>query len=186
MAGILVSCGNDMSDIRAFAADANAPIEVSTDVTMQLSDDGVVRYVLETPRIEKYLVEEQEVYKFPIGFLLTTYDTLGVQATRISAKQGEMKQTLGEITLRDSVRMINTSQESLETDLLYVFIEQDSIYTDQPVTVSSLSGRLTGKFGLTSNLNFTEYQMNKVDGEIETREIYNQDEQESEQSEKPR
>lgn len=164
-----------MSDIKAFTVDPDGPIEVSTGVTMQLSDSGLKKYVLESPRIEKYLIAEEETYKFPIGFVLTTYDTTGIEVTRISAKQGSMKQTLGEIVLRDSVRIRNIDEERLSTELLYVFIEKDSIYTDQPVTVSSLAGTLTGKFGLTSNLNFTEYEMNKVDGAIETSEIYEQE-----------
>ncbi|MBL4702982.1 MAG: LPS export ABC transporter periplasmic protein LptC [Flavobacteriales bacterium] len=171
MAGILVSCGNDMSEIQAFARSDNDPIEVSTGVTMQLSDDGLKRYILETPRIEKYLINDQEVYKFPIGFQLRTFDTLGVEVTKISAKKGSMKQKLGEIVLEDSVRIRNINEERLETELLYIFIEQDSIYTDQPVTVSSLSGTLTGKFGLTSDLNFTEYELIKVNGDIETKEF---------------
>jgi len=178
MSGLLVSCGNDMAEINAFVFDTNAPIEVSTGVTMQLSDEGIKRYVLNTPRIEKFIIEEEELYKFPIGFELLTYDTLGNEVSRIVAKQGTMKQQLGEIVLRDSVRIRNANNESLETELLYVFIEQDSIFTDLPVTVSSLAGRLTGKFGLTSDLNFTEYRMNKVHGELETKEIY--DEQETE------
>ena len=145
---------------------------------MQLSDEGIKRYVLNTPRIEKFIIEEEELYKFPIGFELLTYDTAGIEVSRIVAKRGTMKQQLGEIVLRDSVRIRNANNESLETEMLYVFIEQDSIFTDLPVTVSSLAGTLTGKFGLTSDLNFTEYRMIKVHGELETREIY--DEQETE------
>ena len=153
------------------------PVEISTGVTMQLSDSGMKKYILNTPRIEKYIIEEQEIYKFPIGFELLTFDTLGVQVTSISANKGSMKQKLGEIVLEDSVRILNVNQEQLKTELLNVFLEQDSICTNKPVTVSSLAGTLTGKFGLTSDLNFTEYEMHKVDGEIETKEIYDEREE---------
>lgn len=176
--GLFFSCGNDISDINAFQFDANSPIEISTGVDIQLSDAGMKKYLLSTPRIEKFLIDNEEVYKFPIGFQLRTFDSLGIEVTKISAKKGTMKQKLGEIVLTDSVRIRNVNQERLETDLLFVFVEKDSLFTDQPVTVSSLAGTLTGKFGLTSNLNFTEYQLNKVYGEIETKEIYNEQESE--------
>ncbi|MAR68353.1 MAG: LPS export ABC transporter periplasmic protein LptC [Crocinitomicaceae bacterium] len=165
-----------MSEINSFVFDSNAPIEISTGVVMQLSDEGIKRYVLNTPRIEKFIVEEEELYKFPIGFELVSYDTTGNEVSRIAAKRGTMKQQLGEIVLRDSVRITNSDGESLATEKLYVFVEQDSIFTDEPVTVSSLAGTLTGNFGLTSDLNFTEYRMNKVHGELETKEIYNEQE----------
>jgi len=147
-------------------------------VNMQLSDAGTKRYLLSTPRIEKFLIDNEEVYQFPIGFQLRTYDSLGVEVTKISAKKGIMKQKLGEIVLTDSVRIRNINEERLATDLLFVFVEKDSLFTDKPVTVSSLAGTLTGKFGLTSNLNFTEYKLNKVSGEIETKEMYNEQESE--------
>ncbi|MFT4544900.1 MAG: hypothetical protein ACI9EQ_001364, partial [Bacteroidia bacterium] len=88
VAGILVSCGNDMTEIQAFTIDTNEPVEISTGVTMQLSDSGLKKYVLNTPRIEKYIINEEDIYKFPIGFELLTFDTLGVQVTSISAKRG--------------------------------------------------------------------------------------------------
>lgn len=166
-----------MTEIQAFTIDTNEPVEISTGVTMQLSDSGLKKYVLNTPRIEKYIINEEDIYKFPIGFELLTFDTLGVQVTSISAKRGSMKQKLGEIVLEDSVRIVNISQEQLSTELLNVFLEQDSISTTKPVTISSLAGTLTGKFGLTSDLNFTEYEMHKVDGEIETTEIYDEREE---------
>ncbi|MBT6516079.1 MAG: LPS export ABC transporter periplasmic protein LptC [Crocinitomicaceae bacterium] len=167
-----------MSEIKAFQFDANSPIEISTGVNMQLSDAGTKRYLLSTPRIEKFLIDNEEIYQFPIGFQLRTYDSLGVEVTKISAKKGIMKQKLGEIVLTDSVRIRNINAERLATDLLFVFVEKDSLFTDKPVTVSSLAGTLTGKFGLTSNLNFTEYKLNKVFGEIETKEMYNEQESE--------
>ncbi|MDC3336450.1 LPS export ABC transporter periplasmic protein LptC [Flavobacteriales bacterium] len=167
-----------MAEIKSFQFDANSPIEISTGVNMQLSDAGTKRYLLSTPRIEKFLIDNEEVYQFPIGFQLRTYDSLGVEVTKISAKKGIMKQKLGEIVLTDSVRIRNINEERLATDLLFVFVEKDSLFTDKPVTVSSLAGTLTGKFGLTSNLNFTEYKLNKVSGEIETKEMYNEQESE--------
>ena len=100
-----------MSEIKAFQFDANSPIEISTGVNMQLSDAGTKRYLLSTPRIEKFLIDNEEVYQFPIGFQLRTYDSLGVEVTKISAKKGIMKQKLGEIVLTDSVRIRNINAE---------------------------------------------------------------------------
>lgn len=178
VAGILVSCGNSMSEIRDFTFDASQPIEISEEVTIQITDEGTKKYVLESPTIEKYLTihqeRESEEYRFPDGFTLHTYDSLGILVNTVSAKNGSLNQETGEVILRDSVHMINVRQEELKTDLLYVYFEKDSIFTDVPVTVSSLAGNITGKNGLTSNLNFTYYRLNEIEGAFKTNELYDE------------
>lgn len=182
MAGILVSCGNSMADIKEFTFDPSKPVEVSEGVTIQISDAGYKKYVLESPLIEKYVVEAEEEYRFPDGFKLFTYDSTGILLNTISAKDGNLNQETGEVILRDSVHLTNVRQEELRTNLLYVYFENDSIFTDAPVTVSSLAGNITGKNGLTSNLNFTYYRMNEIEGEFETKDLYNEQTNGSEES----
>lgn len=174
IAGILVSCGNDLQTIKEFAVNENDPVEVSDSVTIRISDNGNIRYVLTSPLVEKFKKEGAEDYEFPQGFKLEVFDTTGILQNTVSSKEADLNQKEGIVVLKDSVHLINIKKEQLRTDYLEIYFEKDSLFTGEPVTVSSLSGTINGKNGLTSNLNFTKYKLLKIRGDIATNSLENE------------
>jgi len=180
---MLFSCGNSLEEVNEMIEN-NTPLgEVSENVTLYFSDNGKPKIKLEAPILNKVAVEEKkEIDKetvekgkkkgkrkvamssnliCPEGMLVTFYDSLGIEESQLYAKYGKMISETQYLLVRDSVVFTNINDEKLETELLHIYFNKDSITTPEPVTITTGEGIIKG-VGLTSNTGFTKYQLDKI------------------------
>ncbi len=158
----------------------NTPLgEVSENVTLYFSDNGKPKIKLEAPLLHKEAVEEKKTEEkkktkgnkkkgvinsnliCPQGMLVTFYDSLGIETSQLFAKYGKMTSETQYLLVKDSVVVTNKKEEKLETELLHIYFNKDSITTPDPVTITTSDGVIKG-VGLTSNTGFTKYQLNQI------------------------
>ena len=94
----------------------------------------------------------------PKGMKVTFYDTLENIESVLTANYGLLLSEEQYLKVQDSVVFQNNKKDRLDTELLNIYFEKDSIYTDKFVKVSTESGVISGT-GLVSNSNFTKYEL---------------------------
>lgn len=143
--------------------------ETSQNVTLYFSDVGKTKIKLEAPLLKKKIEEKisKETDKKTTnlictkGMLVTFYDSIGQEESKLYSKYGKLISENQYLIVKDSVVFTNHKKEKLETELLHIFFDKDSITTAENVKITSKEGIIIGK-GLTSNTNFTNYKLNKI------------------------
>lgn len=169
---LFLSCGNSKEQIQQVIAEDDGPTEVSEGVTMLFTDRGIAKMKLESPLMHRYELDEGAEMKMecPIGMVVTFYDSLGMEESKLTSKYGVLFSKNEYILVKDSVVFVNYKEERLTTELLHIDFKRDSVYTHQKVTVSSPKGTISG-MGLHSNANFTNYKVQNINnGEFEMEE----------------
>ena len=92
---------------------------------------------------------------------VTFYDSLENVESVLTANYGLLLSENQYLKVKDSVVFQNNKNDRLDTELLNIYFEKDSIYTDKFVKVSTESGVISGT-GLVSNSNFTKYELLNV------------------------
>lgn len=165
--GMLFSCSNNIEDINEMVENNNQPGEVSENVTLFFSDNGNSKIKLEAPILKKIPIKNEEEDAIssslicPEGMLVTFFDTLGNEESQLYANYGKLLSEDQFLLVRDSVVFTNPKKEKLETNLLNVYFNKDSITTTEEVKITTKEGVIMGE-GLTSNTSFTKYQMHKI------------------------
>lgn len=161
MAGIFFSCSNDLGEIKEVIAKSDGPDEITEGVTMLFTDMGRSKIKLESPLVYRFLEKDKMKVECPEGMRVTFYDTLGNIESVLIAKYGLLLSEEQYLKVRDSVVFTNNKNDRLDTELLNIYFDKDSIYTDKFVKVSTENGVISGT-GLVSNSNFTKYELLKI------------------------
>lgn len=163
MVGMLfLSCGNNLEEIKAVTIEQDGPDEISENVTLLFSDFGKSKLKMVSPLVHRfYLENDQMKLECPIGMEVIFYDTLQQIESVLTANYGLLLSDEQYLRVKDSVVFKNNQHDTLFTELLDIFFQQDSIFTDKYVKVSGENGVIAGK-GLVSNTSFTNYTLNSI------------------------
>ena len=157
-AGIIISCSNNLEEIKGVTSKSEAPDEITEGVIMLFTDMGKSKLKLESPLVYRFLEEGKTKIECPQGMKVTFYDTLENIESVLTANYGLLLSKDQYLKVQDSVVFQNSKNDRLDTELLNIYFEKDSIYTDKFVKVSTKSGVISGT-GLVSNSNFTKYEL---------------------------
>lgn len=163
MVGMLfLSCGNNLEEIKAVTIEQDGPDEISENVTLLFSDFGKSKLKMVSPLVHRfYLENDQMKLECPIGMEVIFYDTLQQIESVLTANYGLLLSDEQYLRVKDSVVFKNNQHDTLFTELLDIYFQQDSIFTDKYVKVSGENGVIAGK-GLVSNTSFTNYTLNSI------------------------
>jgi len=157
-AGMLFSCSNNLEEIKEVISKSDGPDEITEGVVMLFTDMGKSKLKLESPLVYRFLDVEKMKIECPNGMKVTFYDTLENVESVLTANYGLLLSEEQYLKVQDSVVFQNNKKDRLDTELLNIFFEKDSIYTDKFVKVSTETGLISGT-GLVSNSNFTKYEL---------------------------
>jgi LPS export ABC transporter protein LptC len=158
IAGMFFSCSNNLEEVKEVTAKSNGPDEITEGVIMLFTDMGKSKLKLESPLVYRFLDKEKMKIECPDGMKVTFYDTLENVESVLTANYGLLLSEEQYLKVQDSVVFQNNIKDRLDTELLNIYFEKDSIYTDKFVKVSTESGVISGT-GLVSNSNFTKYEL---------------------------
>jgi LPS export ABC transporter protein LptC len=166
--GMLFSCSNNLEDVDEMVENNSQLGEISENVTLYFSDNGNSKIKLEAPILQKIslLEDKKENGKSsslicPKGMLVTFFDSLGNEQSKLYANYGKLLSQEQFLLVKDSVVFTNPKKEKLETELLNIYFNKDSITTTEEVKITTKEGVIMGE-GLTSNTSFTKYQLHKI------------------------
>jgi LPS export ABC transporter protein LptC len=157
-AGMLFSCSNNLEEIKEVTSKSDGPDEITEGVIMLFTDMGKSKLKLESPLVYRFLDMEKMKIECPNGMKVTFYDTLENIESVLTANYGLLLSEDQYLKVEDSVVFQNNKKDRLDTELLNIYFEKDSIYTDKFVKVSTENGVISGT-GLVSNSNFTKYEL---------------------------
>jgi LPS export ABC transporter protein LptC len=115
----------------------NLPSQIVKNVETVLDDSGRVQLIMTAPLIERFTSSDSPYSEFRSGIRVTFYDGKEEPVGSASAKYARFtdKKTLWE--LRDSVVVLNETNDKLETEQLFWDQEKDIIYTDRFVEITN-------------------------------------------------
>ena len=157
-AGMLFSCSNNLEEVKEVTSQSDGPDEITEGVIMLFTDMGKSKLKLESPLVYRFLDKEKMKIECPEGMKVTFYDTLENIESILTASYGLLLAQDQYLKVQDSVVFQNNKNDRLDTELLNIYFEKDSIYTDRFVKVSTENGVISGT-GLVSNSNFTKYEL---------------------------
>lgn len=169
----LIACQKPEIEKKQVFTEDDTAIEIGQNVEILYSDSAVVRVRVRGRVLHNYLDRDDPRQEFPAGIRIDFLEpNLSVRST-LTAKTAVRKQEKGEIWVRDSVVLVTTEQEKLETEELIWDEKTAKIHTEKFVKVTK-PGEIIYGFGLEANQDFSYWKIKVPKGRIKLNEDINQ------------
>lgn len=148
---------------------ASIPGMITTDVSMLVSDSGVIRYHAISPIWYRYDQDPVKKYwYFPEGIELQQLDDDMQPAGNIKADTAYYQEREQLWHLIRNVRISNVQGERFNTEELFWDGRKQTIYSDSFIHIERKKDILEG-YGFTSDQSFTKYEIRRTTGIFEMR-----------------
>jgi LPS export ABC transporter protein LptC len=148
-------------------SDKNLPAMEAQNFESFISDSGVVKYYLKTPRLVIYDEDPKQRYKdFPDGFLVQKFDINRKIISQISGNHGKYFDNERRWEANGNVIMLNSQGDTLKSEELKYDEKKDLIYSDQFVSVKKGDRYLTGSGGFKSDAQMSNMTFLKTKGHL--------------------
>ena len=164
IAGLLFSCENKI-DLIPKSDLLTLPSLTVKDFETVFTDSGRVQLVMYSPLMEQYDNTGFPYSEFRSGIKVDFYDGRKEPVASVSAKYAKYNKTNNMWELKDSVVVVNESNDKLETEVLYWNQEKDLIYTDRFVKITNEDQIMQG-FGFESDSHLKNRRIKKVSATI--------------------
>jgi len=182
---MLFSCKPDLETIETITKTDNQPVESGSNLEIIYSSNAEVQMIMTAPQMDKFATEEPYM-ELPRGFIMTFYDSLMRETSRISANYAIQYEKDELIDARNDVVVENMeTQEKLNSEQLIWDRKNEIIYTEKFVKITTDEEVLYGD-GFESDDRFTSWRIKNPRGTfyVETGEEEN-DTMPGEQIQKP-
>ena len=162
------------------------PEMTTTDVSMLVSDSGMIRYLTTAPIWYRYNLDPNNRYwYFPQGIQLDQLDNAKRPCAHIQADTAYNYETKKLWHLINNVDISNIRGEKFRTNDLYWDLRNHEVYSDSFIHIERNKDIIEG-YGFKSNDSFTEYEIRQTTGifEVKNLEKKNEEEPEEESEEK--
>ncbi len=162
---MLYSCTNND---RKGPAEALEGDEIATmithDVSMLISDSGIIRYRAITPTWVRFGDEAKEPYQyFPDGIEFEQVDTTFQATETIVADTAYNWEHTQIWHLIKNVRVTSSKGEIFETNDLYWDMKKHTVYSDSFIHIERMENIIEG-YGFTSTDDFSKYEIKETNG----------------------
>ncbi len=166
LACIIQACKQDAPITTEEETQGEVPEMATYNVTMLISDSGVIRYKASTDLWLRYNPDSGEQYQyFPQGIYLEQLDTLFNPIACIQADTAYNFENQQLWHLIDHVHIVNKDNEHFYTNDLYWDVRRHKVYSDSFIRIERPNATLTG-YGFQSNDKFTEYVIRQTAGDF--------------------
>ncbi|MBV6439465.1 MAG: LPS export ABC transporter periplasmic protein LptC [Haliscomenobacteraceae bacterium CHB4] len=166
----LIACNDLKEEKRQVFTENDVAIEVGRDVEILYSDSAIVRVRVTGPLLHNYTDRENPRQEFPAGVKITFLEKdLSVRST-LTAKTAFRYQEKGKIIARDSVILISSKQEKLETEELIWDEKTAKVYTEKFVKVTK-PGEIIYGYGLEAEQDFSYWKITVPKGRIKVEQL---------------
>lgn len=164
---LLFSCREKIEFIDTTLRD-DLPVQEVYNFTTTYSDSALLKLRMEAPVMKYYGRMEEPYSEFEKGIKVLFYEEVlpdGQPSARITSKYARYYETDRLWEVRDSVVVVNSKGEMLETELLYWDEGKDLIYTDKFVRIKETDQIIMGT-GLESDSRMNTWVIKNISGEI--------------------
>lgn len=133
---MLFACKTDLETITLITSEDQTPVESGFDVNIVYSEHARVKMILEAPRMDKF-IGENEYLEMPEGIYVLFFDSIGQQTSSLRAKYAISYEEENIIEAHNDVVVINEKNEMLNTEHLIWDREQAIIYTEKFVKITT-------------------------------------------------
>jgi len=165
---LILSCSSKVaSDIPPdLISNKKTPSLEATDVQTSLTDSGVVKYFLTTPKLLQFDQEKDPYMEFPEGFHLQEFDENKNIISELSANYGKNFVHEKKWLATGNVVMVNNKGDTLRTEELNYLTKDDRIFTDKFVNIKKGDLDFNGTGGFESDTQMKKWTFKKTKGHI--------------------
>lgn len=144
------------------------PTMITHDVTMLISDSGIIKYRAITPTWVRFGDEAKEPYQyFPDGITFQQIDTIFEATETIVADTAYNWENKQLWHLINNVRVTSVKGEKFFTNDLCWDMKKHTVYSDSFIHIERLDNIIEG-YGFTSTDDFAKYEIKKTSGVFKT------------------
>lgn len=157
------ACENDEGTVKNLGAKKTGT-EEAKDVVITFTTGGKTKAILTSPVMLR--VQDTVTYiEFPKTLAVDFYNDSGVVESKLTALYARYRESHNVVYLRDSVKVVNTRGEKLNTDELYWDRSRTGweFYTEKPVRIRTLTQIIDGK-GMEASQDFKQRHIKIVTG----------------------
>jgi len=162
VAGMFVSCVNDLDRVAAVEVPKAAADRITTDAEYLFTDSGLVRNRLRSGRIAEWSTEPKRT-ELSEGLELVFFNAAGEQSSMLTARRGVMVPDEKRMEVNEQVVFINAKGERLETEQLTWDQDSARVYTDRAVRIQRGGDIIHGQ-GLVASEDFSRYTITRITG----------------------
>lgn len=162
---LLASCSGTSNIGQAAAVEGEEiPSMVTHDVSMLISDSGVIKYRAITPTWVRFGEEAKTPYQyFPDGIQFEQIDSTFDAKETIVADTAYNWENAQLWHLIKNVRVTSVQGEVFETNDLYWDMKRHTVYSDSFIHIERAQNIIEG-YGFTSTDNFSKYEIRETSG----------------------
>ncbi|MBI2257280.1 MAG: LPS export ABC transporter periplasmic protein LptC [Flavobacteriia bacterium] len=162
---LLLSCSNDLQELKKINFSPNDPNERSKNLHIVYTDSGYAKVEIFAKIAETFSKPEQ-IVKLKDSVEVKFFNEEGEVISILTSLYGEVLEKKGLITVRDSVILRNLEKkQQLESEELHWNQKDSIIFTDKQVVVRTDEALFFGK-GLRTRQDFSTYEFIKPEGKI--------------------
>ena len=160
---MLMSCKNDIEVISSLTNINNLPSHTTINLETIYTDSAKIQLKVKSKLVNRFNQEEGPYLEFPKGLEVFFYDRNGIVESQLSAKYAIYHEADQLWEAKDSVVVINTNDEILNTEQLFWDENKKLIYTSKFVSITTSNEIIYGD-GMEANENFTNWKIMKPRG----------------------
>ncbi len=160
----LSACTNEPKKIQLFADVKNLNRELAEIVEILYTDSAKLKAKVNAPVVVRVTMGESYT-EMPKGLQARFFDSREQQNAFLKADYGKRFTLSQMMEVRGRVLVVNEKGDSLNTEKLVWYENQDRLYTDQPVRIKTKDEIIYGD-GLESNQDFSRYRILNVKGVV--------------------
>jgi len=160
-----MGCVNDPEEVAAIVDESpELPVETAHKVRIIYSDSAIVKVILDAGLLERYAGDEPRL-EMDSGVHMRFFDGLGEVTSELRSRRATRFDKTDLMEAREDVVVLNTRNETLNTEHLVWDKESETITTEEFVKITTEDEVIFGH-GLESNQDFTKYRIKDIKGTI--------------------
>jgi LPS export ABC transporter protein LptC len=162
VAGMFVSCSNDLDKVAAIELEADSPDRVTRQAEYLYTDSGRVRNRLRAGRIAEWINEPKRT-EISEGLEVVFFDAEGRPGSTLTARRGLILPGQKRMEAYENVVFVNDKGERLETEQITWDRDSARVRTDKPVRIRRGEDIIHGN-GLDATEDFSRYTIRNITG----------------------
>ncbi len=161
---IFISCNNDPKLVETFLIADNSPSETMYETELLYTEKGKLKVKILAQKIEKHTYSSN-IINFSDGITVFFYDDSTNLTSKLTATEAIIDNKKKQMQASINVELLNTKNEKLNTEQLIWNEEEDLIFSEKSVWITTKDEIIFGE-GFESSSDFSSYRIKKVKGSI--------------------
>jgi LPS export ABC transporter protein LptC len=162
---LLISCTNNTKLVQEFVSDKEQAIEQIKGAELLHTENGNIKVKIVAGKIERFQNKQPHLV-FSEKIEVYFYNDSSQMQSTLKADDASIDEETKIMLAQNNVELISSDDKKLETEELVWDEQQDKIFTDKKVKITTGKEIVYGE-GFSSNPDFTEYKIAKIHGSFD-------------------